>query len=442
MLLTNSPHPIRACALADWAVEWRHAQLTLELTVGRHRHAIQLTHLPMFAGGFGVPGDRRNRAILLALTGAVAASLLCADTSRAGISGPPPSYVMPVGNGDRILVMLSPVPLAKDKGDLWTLPTGEIISLRETFPASGLYANGSNTPIWAVDWFANKWELRVSRDGRHVVRINEFGDGGYGRPGRKLSWGIKFYDAGAEVKTHDVADMVDYPALMPLTNADWHLMWYADFKFNESPDGGMYVDVRTSTRDRFRFDARTGELLLERRFWRHVARGGIVAAVLTGLAAIGLITRRFISRRPPIAPAPLLPDTNFTFSLRSLLVIVTCVGVGLGASRYAPRAVILVSSLMTCLYLTVVLVRARRQAPWRRISRRAKRRRVALRLATVFSWLWCYLICAPLFGTMLIRMPWDIRYVMMLVVYGPVLWVNNNTRIFHWAPIVWYLEGW
>lgn len=386
-----------------------------------------------------------QRASFLAVVAVMVVLLPSPRQTRAGLSGPPRSYVVPVGEGDKMLVMLSPVPLARDLGDLCKLPTGEEVSLRETFPVSGLYANRTTTPIWAVNWYARPWELKLSKDFRYLARINEFGDGGFGRPGRKLSRGIKFYDAGVEIATHDVEDLVDYPSLMPLTTSDWHLMWYADFKLIEPDSGELFCDVRTSTRDRFRFDARTGELLKDRRFWRNVFRGGIVAASLAGLAGICFVVRRVMAPRRSVAAGPLIPDTNLTFSLRSLLLAVTIVGLCLGGARFAPRSMILLSGLTVCGVLSTALYRTRKRAPWSRISHRAKRRRIGLWIATLGSWLWSYLIFFPAFQAtlfMLLPFSWDVRVVTLYLVYAPVLWLHQNYHLFSWAPIDWYLSEW
>lgn len=182
----------------------------------------------------------------------------CPVAAIAGNSRTPDSFAKPTGDGQHMLVMLSTGPIAQDSGNECELPSGEKVNLRNTFPANGLYRIGSTTPIWTVPW--NDWHsmLHISPDGRYVAYINRFGDGGYypfvSRPGRKLTWAVKFYDQGTEFRSHDVTDLVDYPSLMRFTSSDWHLTWYDDSSLVTSANGELFVDVQTSTRDRFRFD--------------------------------------------------------------------------------------------------------------------------------------------------------------------------------------------
>ena len=95
----------------------------------------------------------------------------------AGLSGPPPSYVVTTQDEEHLFVMLSPVPVAKDAGNDCTLPNGERVKLRDRFPASGLYRVGSTVPIWTVQWYGDEYLTQLSPDGRFVVRVNEWGGG-------------------------------------------------------------------------------------------------------------------------------------------------------------------------------------------------------------------------------------------------------------------------
>jgi hypothetical protein len=150
-----------------------------------------------------------------------------ANIAHAGLSGPPPSYFQLTADGKHMLVMLSTVPVVDDFGNSCTLPDGQKVRLRDEFPSGGLYKLGSTKPVWKADWYEERGQVALSADGGYAVRINRFGDGTY-VSGGALSWGLKFYEQGVEIKTHDVTDLIDYPSLMEFTSADWHFLWFDD----------------------------------------------------------------------------------------------------------------------------------------------------------------------------------------------------------------------
>ncbi|MFO0791478.1 MAG: hypothetical protein U0805_18620 [Pirellulales bacterium] len=191
----------------------------------------------------------------------------CESPAHAALSALPKSHVVALPDGQHMIVFLSPVPIAEDEGRTAQLPDGRTVDLREHFPASGCYEIGSHQPIWTAPWDSSDvW--RVSADGRYLVCWNIFGDGAYARGGQ-LDWGIKFYDRGTEIKSYDVAELLDYPALMPFTTGDWHDLWYDDEGDNAVLEGKLF-DFRTSTHDRYRFDITTGEIIEEHHMGRYV----------------------------------------------------------------------------------------------------------------------------------------------------------------------------
>ena len=275
------------------------------------------------------------------------------NIAHAGLTGPPESYVQPIDDGKHMLVMFSPAAVMDDTGNEATLPGGQTVKLRDTFPTSGLYEIGLTEPVWEADWYGQHGLVVLSQDGRYAVSINLFGDGQY--PTGPTSWGIKFYDRGVEIKRHDVAELVDYPSLMEFTTTDWHFLWIDDSV--PQPLDGRYFTLRTSTRATFRFDITTGEIVEEHRFWRRAARMGIVVLVVVGVlaaAAVGLrlgrsdlgtFARESVSNEEPpeLSSAP----KTRSYSLRSLFVLMTVVAVICWIPHIAMFAVSLVGAVRT-----------------------------------------------------------------------------------------------
>lgn len=84
--------------------------------------------------------------------------------------GPPPrDYAVPSPDGRYLFVMLEPREFKlEEKDEEKSVPHTE--TLREKYLSSGLYHNdGSKTPLWTVDWYANK--VFVLSDGRRLIRF-------------------------------------------------------------------------------------------------------------------------------------------------------------------------------------------------------------------------------------------------------------------------------
>jgi hypothetical protein len=287
---------------------------------------------------------QNTRSILVLVAGSVWATVLLALPADAGLSGPPPSFFVPSRDGKSILVMLSRVPLADDRGNACTLPDGTKINLRDKFPSSGLYAVGSTTPVWTVDWYGENRYVFLSEDGRYVVRINRFGGGKLGE-GVSLHWGIKFYDAGKEIKSRDVGGLVDYPSLMVPTTWDWHYMWTYVESCDTEVTGGLY-HLTTTCRERYAFDVATGKIVEESRYWRPVERRIYGALAVLGVLVTTLVyyTVRRVRRRAAARVQHSATETEdgafwrgrFQYSLRSLMIFVTVAAVVCSIFRIAP----------------------------------------------------------------------------------------------------------
>lgn len=368
--------------------------------------------------------SNRSAAVLLVL--AVGSMAATATPIRAGLSGPPPSYVIPASDGKHMLVMLSPVLLAEDTGNDCVLPNGEKVKLRERFPSSGLYESGSTTPVWAVDWYELEYgPVRISADGRYVVRVNHFGGGGWGE-GVKLRWGIKFYDAGREIRSYDVAELVDYPSLMPLVTCDWHLLWIDRDTFPAEICDGSFV-LNTSTHEGYRFDVTTGEIVEEFRLWRTAAGVGIASLIVFGTSG-GFLVWRWRKRRASSTAHPRASsDTagglagkprRWSFSIRSLFIAQAVAAVLCVLACTVPHIAVLLLATTLAISFTRLLIRAHRAAPWTVLGGSRRWGRAGLWLIACTSWFVFYaLTCAPVWGfTMRLHWPHDVRMVFAKVV--------------------------
>jgi hypothetical protein len=83
---------------------------------------------------------------------ALVVTLGFATQSQADKIGPPTSHKVASADGKFVFVML--------------VPKAETF---EDYTRSGLYQQGSNKPLWTVDWYAQR--VAVASDGVHVVRF-------------------------------------------------------------------------------------------------------------------------------------------------------------------------------------------------------------------------------------------------------------------------------
>lgn len=123
-------------------------------------------------------------------------------------------------------------------------------ALRVQYPASGLYRNdGSNTPIWTVDWYA-QWVF-VHPDGEHLVRMGRWprykGDSQGNLIYDELA--IAFYNNGNETISYTVQDLVVSPESLPRTVS--HYEWRKQISLDE-PKG--ILTVETWTGEKYQFD--------------------------------------------------------------------------------------------------------------------------------------------------------------------------------------------
>ena len=362
--------------------------------------------------------------------------LICAlvTNATAGLSGPPQSYVREMPDGRHMLVFLSPVPPDEDEGKFARVPPdNRLVNLREDFPSSGYYELGSTKPIWTAPW-AGKDGWSISVDGRFLVRWNYFGDGEYDTGG-DLSWGLKFYDRGKEIKAYDVAELLDYPALMEYTTWDWHYLWTGNSAENLEIRDGQFI-LQTSTHDYYRFDVATGEITSEFRLWPMLAKVASAVGAVTLFIVSWLVFRRNRRQRGGTADAS-TPTNNtaeptarrgdhfFSFGLRTLLIVTTCVAVLCLAVPRWPHVVLLAFTVLCAMRLTRGAIRYRRRnynvesdGTWRLIG-------VARRYITAgVTWCFAYILSAGPVIALIDRFAdqQDVRMAVMLTIYRPVYW--------------------
>ncbi len=356
-----------------------------------------------------------------------------------------------MSDGCHMLVFLSPVPPGIDAGRTAKLPDGREVNLRKTFPASGYYEIGSATPIWTAPWNGRDgWT--VSNDGRFLVRWNIFGDGNYSHSGA-LSWGLKLYDHGKEIKSYDVAELVDYPALMPNTTSDWHLQWIGDGDDNPTMRNNEFL-FTTATHESYRFDLTTGEIVGQFRMWRTLTRIAIVLIAII-IAAATIVVVRW--RRNPKTRGPFsieLPTTShetaaqrseplFSYNLRTLLATTTGVAVLCLMIPRWPHIALLSSAILAAAVLTRVSFRYQR-ADRSALSRRRRMVGSGIRwVAAGLAFLCCYVLSVGPVLSLLdwLQAPHDVRMAVALTIYRPIYWITLiSPNVL--SPLDWYFNAW
>lgn len=363
----------------------------------------------------------------------------------AGLPGPPRSYILPADDGRHLLVMLSPVSLAADQGNRCVLSDGREVELRSHFPSSGMYEIGSTEPLWTVDWYNERHVTCLSEDGRYAVAINEWG-AGYTHQPITLEWGVRFYDRGRLIRERQVAELVDFPSLMPWTSSGWHALWIDESMFGPKLQGHDLV-LWTSTRERYVFDVTTGDIRSEFRLWRNVARAGVLGALAL---AVSILVRYRRRQKRDDRPAEMdagptvshgLPGAKvWQFGIRSLLVLMALSGGFVWLLLHFPHVGILLLALTVAVWLTLVLRRLRSATP-----RGVRPVSIAIVRPLMFlAWLVVYVLSFPPVMWLLgyLHWPYDVRMVFTYTFYAPMYWAFSTWPVMQLAPVAWYFRAW
>ena len=155
------------------------------------------------------------------------------------------SYQNVVGNGQYIFVMLVEYlePLISSSG--------------KQYPSSGLYMNdGSNSPIWTVDWFA--FTVYVSSDGQHLARMGPWPGLKKGREPDVQELAVAFYENGRLLKRYSIADLIDDPK--NLRQSVSHFQWEKDVSFDDTLSE---LTIITTEDNKYVFDVKSGKMITD-----------------------------------------------------------------------------------------------------------------------------------------------------------------------------------
>jgi hypothetical protein len=246
--------------------------------------------------------------------------------------------------------------------------------------------------------------------------------------------------------------LVDYPSLMEFTSYDWHMLWIDHSVKNTEIQNGFY-HLRTTCREEYTFDVRTGQIVEELRFWRKLHRRSVVILTAIGILGFGLLYRRHRTRRTAAANArissePVLPiqvRKRFQYSLRSLMIFVTAAAVDCSiACSLGLHYAVFATGTALAVFLTCVLWRRRRWITDRPTTLKMKCRSILLWLLTVISWYLAFGLSLGPAAAWARHNDWphDSTTVLIQVVYGPVTWPLTMTHIDQWGPIKAYFQKW
>jgi hypothetical protein len=263
-----------------------------------------------------------------------------------------------------------------------------------------------------------------------------------------LSWGLKFYDRGKELKSYDVADLLDFPSLMAFTSANWHYRWDENGTIRD----GQFI-FQTSTHDYYRFDLATGAIVREFRLWRTLARAAVVLLIIVVVGTTILLVRRRKKRAAAQRTvdgllelsryyAPELSTRRYRYSLRTLLLVTTAIAIGCMVFPRWPRVALLAAAVVVAVSLTWTASRYGRMASVPRLSsgRAGFRLRVA---AAALAWLGAYALSVAPVARLLnwLDAPQDVRMAVLLTVYRPYLWLSQIDSLRQIPWLEWYFQA-
>jgi hypothetical protein len=170
--------------------------------------------------------------------------LAWADRAR-----PPRDYVVDVGEGNYVFVML-----AKRGSSLLDPGAPDDVgvvdhdaTIRRTYKMSGMYSKGSATPLWAIHWYA--FEVYPSSNGEHLVRM-----GPWASSMDQLA--VSFHTKGVETKRYLIRDLVKNPANLRPTVS--HFFWLSERRYD---DKANILYLKTVDGLIYTFSAINGELV-------------------------------------------------------------------------------------------------------------------------------------------------------------------------------------
>ncbi len=194
---------------------------------------------------------------------AVLAILGTAKSAHADKPAPPLTYQQPTPDGKYLFVMNSPFPLETELKIYPEKTRIKLQSTREKYPKSGLYKNdGSNEPIWTVDWYARR--VTLSSDGVHLVRHGPWPqlEGKVKDKNRSITpkdlkqEAISFFAKGKLLRQYSIGELVLQPNQLRMSVS--HFMWLKNFQLN---DGKNQLEVVTLDGNWILFDIATAKII-------------------------------------------------------------------------------------------------------------------------------------------------------------------------------------
>jgi hypothetical protein len=244
-------------------------------------------------------------------------ALSASPVAAAGVIPEPTSYAKPVPGGKYVFVMLGNAAVEQDPAKVKDAADRDRFrDLRLKYPVTGLYREGTNDLVWAVegDAFAPLDAVFPASDGVHLVRVDgewwktkDF-PGGRLRPSaeeqqRQLDApGVSFFAHGKRLKAHPVRELVDDPAKLEFSPD--HVLWMASAVLNE--DTGRFL-LFTQDANRVTFDYKTGDVISKQKagMSNPLARGVLIAcAILSAGVLAGWAWFAFGRRRRPAGLDP------------------------------------------------------------------------------------------------------------------------------------------
>jgi tetratricopeptide (TPR) repeat protein len=213
-----------------------------------------------------------------------------ADTE--GIAGP---YTIETADKKYVFVMLLP-------------QRTYVTEALKRYPQSGMYLNdGSTTPLWTVDWYANR--VRPLSDGVHLIRYGDWARAS----GSYTEEALTFFASGEELKSYPIGELVYFPQLLPHTfsHYEWQeslsapeaggsypvKLWGEDTfpypEFDNIDEATLRLKLATRQKDIYVFDLTTGEIISA-----HRPVHSIFLALLAGFLLLYTVYLFRATRRP------------------------------------------------------------------------------------------------------------------------------------------------
>ncbi len=197
----------------------------------------------------------------------------------------PASWRKTSADGNYVLVMVSPLPVAEDAGHQ-AFDGDEIRAIRARYSQSGLYRNDlSNSPLWTVPYYTNDYDPHIGADGKHLV---------FASTNWRQSHGTIaiFYENGNELADYELHELIPFP--MTRARCGFYSPECSACIFDPQ---AMTLTVRTDQRDEFVFDAVTGKIIRQWTPWPIYIITASSLAILILMALLGWIFVRARQRR-------------------------------------------------------------------------------------------------------------------------------------------------